>query len=111
MGLQNLHQDKDTNRKLLNAEIKAPPDAKRALASVRVAMMQGAELKDALKASDPVLQQGKSSISTKSGYNDHAPKKTQPDVASLVMTPRRAQGTQRMKAAGPLGYEPNTLDE
>eukprot|EP00929_Paragymnodinium_shiwhaense_P043881 TRINITY_DN22532_c0_g1_i1.p1 TRINITY_DN22532_c0_g1~~TRINITY_DN22532_c0_g1_i1.p1 ORF type:complete len:944 (-),score=327.83 TRINITY_DN22532_c0_g1_i1:337-3168(-) len=52
--IRSLFDEKDRQRKLLSAEITAPPEARRALASVRAALTAGAPLKDAILSVDPL---------------------------------------------------------
>lgn len=73
-GLQALLREKDRTRKLLAAELDAPGESKRALATVRVALVEG----------KPLQAQTSSTI----GYPTSSGQATD----SLVYSPRRAAG-------------------
>eukprot|EP00927_Polykrikos_kofoidii_P030768 TRINITY_DN26488_c0_g1_i1.p1 TRINITY_DN26488_c0_g1~~TRINITY_DN26488_c0_g1_i1.p1 ORF type:complete len:926 (+),score=204.73 TRINITY_DN26488_c0_g1_i1:147-2924(+) len=51
-SLDVLYKEKDRNRRLLTAELTAPPEARRALARVRAALKAGAPVQDAMRADD-----------------------------------------------------------
>eukprot|EP00928_Gymnodinium_smaydae_P023789 TRINITY_DN19490_c0_g2_i1.p1 TRINITY_DN19490_c0_g2~~TRINITY_DN19490_c0_g2_i1.p1 ORF type:complete len:960 (-),score=231.57 TRINITY_DN19490_c0_g2_i1:286-3165(-) len=92
-GLESLYRDKDRSRKLLDAELQAPPEARRALAAVRKALAAGSPLRDALRAEDPLwgASPAASARIAEAAREARSVEAAAPQV-DLALTPGRAKG-------------------